>query len=85
MARRQSSGSNLSCNTTVARSGVLICKAARPQLWNIGAAINIRSFICSGIRDSIAATVPKPRGVGRSAPFGEPLVPEVSTTTVPGR
>ncbi len=80
IARRHSSASKRSCSTTVERSGVLICNAARPQLWNSGAEISIVSFICNGIRDSIAATVPNPFGVGLRALFGAPLVPEVSTS-----
>ncbi|CAM4071159.1 hypothetical protein NONI108955_07320 [Nocardia ninae] len=84
-SRRHSSASNRSGSTTVARSGVLIWSPASPQVWKSGAGMSIGCSMGSGIRDSSAAMVPKPLGSGRRAPFGVPLVPEVSTINRPGR
>ena len=85
IACRQRSGSNRSCRTTVARSGVLICNAPSPQVWKIGAEISMVSSARSGSTDSMAATLIQPGGVARLAPFGVPVVPEVSTMSSPSR
>lgn len=82
--RRQSSASKRSASTTVARSAVLSCRPASPQVWNSGAGISMVSSICIGMRESNAAMDPKPFGCGLRAPFGVPLVPEVSTMSRPG-
>jgi len=85
IARRQASGSNRRCITSVARSGMPTCNADNPQLWNTGAASRIRSPARNRMRDSSATAAPSPFGVGRRAPFGVPVVPDVSTTIAAGR
>ncbi|EOD68354.1 hypothetical protein H480_11692 [Amycolatopsis vancoresmycina DSM 44592] len=85
IVRSVSSASNLRISASDARSAMPICIAARPQVWNSGAATSSRSPERSGIRSRIAAAVPSPFGVGRRAPFGVPVVPEVSTISRPGR
>ncbi len=55
-------------------------KWAKPQEWNIGAAIIVRSRARSGIRENIAASGLRVSGWPRWAPFGIPVVPEVRIT-----
>ena len=57
----------------------------KPQAWNIGAAITTVRSACHGIRSSIATSVPTSPPPGRRAPFGVPVVPEVSSTIRPWR
>ena len=78
-------GSNRRRSTTVPRTPKASWSAAYPQVWNSGAAMNIFSPWRSGMRDSIAASGPNPPGCRRRAPFGVPVVPEVSTIVCPGR
>ena len=56
-------------------------KWAKPHEWNIGAAIMVVWRACSGIFESSAAGAPSSLGLPRSAPFGVPVVPDVSITT----
>ena len=55
-----------------------------PQAWNIGAATTVVPPAFHGIRSSIAASEPA-APPDRRAPFGVPVVPEVSSTVRPGR
>ena len=58
-------------------------KCAKPQEWNIGAAISVRSRARSGIASSSAAAGSSDSGWRRLAPFGVPVVPLVRMTTRP--
>ena len=78
-------GSKRRCSTIVARSAKQTWRAANPQVWKIGAAIITRSRTCSGMRSMMDTSGPKPCGVGRRAPLGVPVVPEVSTMIRPSR
>ena len=55
IARSVASGSNRRCRTSVVESVRPRLKCARPQEWNIGAAIIVRSRARSGIMSSSAA------------------------------
>jgi hypothetical protein len=59
------------------------CSAANPQVWNSGGAMNIGSPAWNGIRDRIAPAGAQLFGLGRSAPLGVPVVPEVNTISLP--
>ena len=59
-------------------------KCAKPQEWNIGAAIIVVSRARSGIFENSAAAGSSESGCLRAAPFGVPVVPEVRITTRPG-
>ena len=69
------SGSNLRLSTIVEHRPIASVKCAKPQEWNIGAAIIVRSRALSGIRSSSAATGSSDCGCLRLAPFGVPVVP----------
>ena len=56
---------------------------ALPQVCSSGAAMNTGSPAFNGIADSTAATGVSPLGFGRRAPFGGPVVPDVSTIVRP--
>ena len=77
------SGSNLRLSTTVDSRPIASVKCAKPQEWNIGAAIIVRSRARSGIRSSSAATGSSDCGCLRLAPFGVPVVPEVRISALP--
>ena len=77
------SGSNLRLSTTVVDRPIASVKCAKPQAWNSGAAIIVRSRERSGIRSSSAATGSSDCGCLRLAPFGVPVVPEVRMTALP--
>ncbi len=85
MPSRTWCGSNLRCSTSVVESVRPRLKCARPQEWNIGAAIIVRSRARSGIMSSRAAAGSSDDGWCRPAPFGVPVVPLVRMTTRPGR
>ena len=55
----------------------------KPHAWNSGAAIIVDSSACSGIFENSAAAGPSELGVGREAPLGVPVVPEVRITALP--
>ena len=57
----------------------------KPQAWNSGAANIVGSRARSGIRDSTATIGSIGSGVPREAPFGVPVLPEVSRVILPGR
>ena len=82
-ARSVSSGSNLRRSTSVEESGRASVKWAKPQEWNIGAAIIVVSRALSGIFENSAAAGSSVSGCARAAPFGCPVVPEVRITTRP--
>lgn len=85
IVRSVCSASNRRISDSSARSAMPSCIAASPQLWNSGAATAILSLARNGIRDKTVADVLTPFGVGRRAPFGAPVVPDVSTTIRPSR
>ena len=78
-----SSGSNLRRRTSVEPRPMPSVKCAKPQEWNIGAAIIVRSPACSGIFENSAAAGSSDSGCLRCAPFGVPVVPLVRMTTRP--
>ncbi len=80
-----SAGEKRCRSTIVARRARPICSPAKPQAWNSGAEISIRTPAVSGIRSMIEQSGLNPPGVGRRAPLGTPVVPEVSTIVRPGR
>ena len=71
--------------TTVQASVAEIASWPKPQAWNIGAATTVVSSARHGIRSSIAASASVPPPPERRAPFGVPVVPEVSRMIRPGR
>ena len=77
------SGSNRRRITTVQHMVAEIASWPNPQAWNIGAATTVVSPARHGIRSSIAASEPA-APPERRAPFGVPVVPEVSSTVRPG-
>jgi hypothetical protein len=77
------SGSNLRLSTTVEASAMPSVKCTKPQEWNIGAAIIVRSRALSGIMASSAAAGSSERGCEREAPLGVPVVPEVRMIALP--
>ena len=77
------SGSNLRRRTSVEESTSPSVKCAKPQEWNIGAAIIVCSRALSGMRISSAAAGSSVSGWLREAPLGVPVVPEVRITTRP--
>ena len=70
-----SSGSNLRRSTSAEPSPMPPARCPKPQAWNSGAAIMVRSSVRSGIFENIAAIGPSELGVLRAAPFGVPVVP----------
>ena len=56
---------------------------AKPSAWNIGAATWVASPALIGTFESSAAAGISERGASRGAPFGVPVVPLVSSTTLP--
>ncbi len=58
-------------------------KCAKPQEWNIGAAIIVVSRARNGIFENRAAAGSRLSGWLRLAPFGVPVVPLVRMTTRP--
>ena len=77
------SGSNLRLSTIVVVRPIASVKCAKPQEWNSGAAIIVRSPALSGICSSSAATGSSDCGWRRLAPFGLPVVPEVRISALP--
>jgi hypothetical protein len=80
---RVASGSNRRRITSVEDSASPSVKCAKPQEWNIGAAIIVRSRAWSGMTDSSAATGSRFFGCERAAPLGVPVVPEVRIVARP--
>ena len=78
------SGSKRRRITTVQHMVAEMASCPKPQAWNIGAATTVFSPARHGIRSSIAASDPA-APPERRAPFGVPVVPEVSSTVRPGR
>ena len=83
MSESVASGSNLRFSTIVEHRPIASVKCAKPQEWNIGAAIIVRSRALSGIRSSSAATGSSDCGCLRLAPLGVPVVPEVRISALP--
>ena len=83
MSESVASGSNLRLSTIVVHRPIASVKCAKPQEWNIGAAIIVRSRDFSGICSSSAATGSSDWGCLRLAPFGVPVVPEVRMSALP--
>ena len=54
-------------------------------MWNSGGAMTMVSGALNRIRDRIDAAGPRPFGAPRLAPFGAPVVPDVSTIRRPLR
>ncbi len=78
-----SSGSKRRRSISVDASGSARLKCAKPHEWNIGAAIIVVCRARSGIFENSAATGSSVSGWLRAAPFGVPVVPDVSITTRP--
>ena len=78
-------GSNFGSRTSVVESVRPRLKCARPQEWNIGAAMSVRCRARRGIMSRSAAAGSSDDGWWRPAPFGVPVVPLVRMTTRPGR
>ncbi len=83
IACRVSCASKRRRRTSVEPSAIASTRCAKPQEWNIGAAIIVRSRARSGIDASSAAAGSSDAGCGRLAPFGAPVVPLVRMTTRP--
>ena len=78
-----SSGSKRRRRTIVEAVGRLITKWKKPQEWKSGAAIIIVIRLRKGILSISEAIGISPSGLERWAPFGVPVVPEVSTIVLP--
>ena len=78
-ARSVSSGSKRRRRISVEASGSASVKCAKPQEWNIGAAITVVSRARSGIFENSAAAGSSESGCLRGAPFG---VPAGGTTAI---
>ena len=81
---RVASGSNLRRSTIVQAMVAAMTICPKPHAWKVGAATTTVSSPCHGIRSSIAASSSGPPPL-RVAPLGVPVVPEVRSTTRPGR
>ena len=77
-------GSNLRRRTNVDDSIRPMLNWRKPQAWKSGAAKKVGSRECSGIRERIATIGSIGSGWPREAPFGVPVLPEVSSVIRPG-
>ena len=71
------------CRTRVCRSPRQMSKAEYPQVWKMGALNSVRLPARSGMRSMMQTRAAGPRGSGRAAPRGVPVVPDVSMTVRP--
>jgi hypothetical protein len=81
--RSIASGSKRRVRTSVEDRLIPSVKCAKPQEWNIGAAMCVLSRARSGILARSAAAGSSDSGCLREAPFGVPVVPEVRMMTRP--
>ena len=84
IAASVASGSNLRRSTKVEDRISPRLNWRKPQAWNSGAANTVGSRARSGMRESSATIGSMASGWPRLAPFGVPVLPEVSSVILPG-